>query len=62
MINPVQYVQDLILEKRIQATLNRMISEPDRDMRRAIAQEMGSLIKQRSAAQVERMERERGLR
>lgn len=54
--------QDLELELEIDQLRRRILAEPDRDRRLALWAEFVQLIKQRSPAQIARMERAQGLR
>ena len=58
----IQWVKDFVLEVRIQATLNRLLSEADRKNQREIAAHMASLCRSRSPQRVARMEERAGLR
>lgn len=58
----IALIKDLWLEIRIQHALNRLMAEPNRDIKRAHARRMADLIKRRSPSRVEKMERKAGLR
>ena len=58
----IQWLKDLWLEVRIQATLNRLLSESDRNKQREIAAHMAVLCRRRSPRRVVRMEEKAGLR
>lgn len=58
----LSFIKDLFLEYRIGRALGRLLSEPNRDIKRKHAADMATLIKRRSARRVEQMERKAGLR
>lgn len=58
----IALIKDLWLEIRIQHALNKVLCEPNRDIKRSHAKRMADLIKRRSPARVEKMERKAGLR
>lgn len=57
----IQWLKDFVLEIRIQATLNRLLSETDRKKQRKIAAQMADLCRSRSPQRVARMEKIAGL-
>lgn len=57
----IQWVKDFVLEVRIQATLNRLLSERDRKKQREIAIRMADLCRRRSPQRVAKMEKIAGL-
>ena len=57
----IQLLKDFWLECRIQAKLDLLVSEPNREIQRKLAAELVKLINKRSPGQVRRMEAKRGL-
>lgn len=57
----IQALKDLLLEVRIQIALNRMLRETNRFRQRTYADQMTSLIRQRSDRRVRQMEKRMGL-
>lgn len=55
------WIADMVLEARICLAFHRFLAETDRKKMRQHANHMTTLIKRRSARQVERMERKAGL-
>ena len=58
----IQFLKDMALEFRIGRELVKLLAADDRNKMRAHAKRMADLVKQRSPQQVEKMEREKGLR
>lgn len=58
----IQRIKDALLELRIRMALTRMIATDNRAEQRKEAELMARLHRQRSAKQIDRMERKMGLR
>ncbi len=54
--------QDEALERRIDAAFQEIVTAVTRDARIRACEKLRALIRQRTPARIERMERERGLR